>query len=84
VVLRRLLGDAGAAELVSASLGDTLPACEDRSGETYAGTLEEIERRAVRAAFEEEGRNVSRTAKRLGVDRQTLRKKLGACGDSPE
>lgn len=41
-----------------------------------SGTLEEIERRVVRAVLEEEGFNKSRTAGRLGITRTTLNTKL--------
>jgi len=43
-----------------------------------SGTLAEIERRAVRAALRDEGGNISRAARRLGIDRNTLRRKLDA------
>lgn len=39
------------------------------------GSLREIERRAVKAALAAEGGNVSRAARRLGIDRNTLRRK---------
>jgi len=71
VVLRRLMDAEGAAALVVRSLGGR--GAEESS---YEGTLEDIGRRAARAVFKEEGGNLSRAAKRLGVDRQTLRKKL--------
>ncbi|MFA6507320.1 MAG: sigma 54-interacting transcriptional regulator [Treponemataceae bacterium] len=77
VVLRRLMADEDASVLVTESLGDAESTGVEPAGAGYAGTLEEIERRAARAVFSEEGGNVTRAAKRLGVDRQTLRKKLG-------
>ena len=83
VVLRRLLGDAGAAAIVGDSLKDGFPGCGERDAGPYTGSLEEIERRAAKSVFEEEGGNVSRAAKRLGVDRQTLRRKLDAGNGSP-
>ncbi|SKA34372.1 sigma 54-interacting transcriptional regulator [Consotaella salsifontis] len=43
-----------------------------------SGSLEEIERRIVAAVLDAEGGNVSRAAKRLAVDRGTVRRKLGA------
>jgi transcriptional regulator with PAS, ATPase and Fis domain len=41
-----------------------------------AGSLRDIERRAVLAALAAENGNVSRAARRLGVDRNTLKRKL--------
>ncbi|PTM56549.1 sigma-54-dependent Fis family transcriptional regulator [Desmospora activa] len=40
------------------------------------GTLEEIERRIIKQVWEEEGRNQTRTAKRLGINRTTLWRKM--------
>lgn len=40
------------------------------------GTLKDISERIVHKVFGEEGNNISRTAKRLDVDRNTLRRKL--------
>jgi DNA-binding NtrC family response regulator len=77
VVLRRLLGNEGAASAVADSLSGGGAECGG-DGADFSGTLDEIERRAVRAVFAAEGGNVSRAAKRLNVDRQTLRKKLDA------
>lgn len=71
VVLARLMDGEKAASLVADSFGERTEA-----GAPYAGTLEDIVRKAVGAVYDEEGGNVSRAAKRLGVDRQTLRKKL--------
>ncbi|MCL4818705.1 MAG: sigma-54 dependent transcriptional regulator [Vicinamibacteria bacterium] len=48
-----------------------------------AGTLAEIERRAVEAALRESGGNVVRTATRLGISRSTLYAKLKAWGLEP-
>lgn len=42
----------------------------------YAGTLHDITARIVRAVFEEEGGKLTRTASRLGVDRNTVRRWL--------
>jgi transcriptional regulator with PAS, ATPase and Fis domain len=52
----------------------------ERSGPEapYSGSLEEIVVRAAKAVFEEEEQNLSRAARRLGIDRQTLKKKLEA------
>lgn len=41
----------------------------------FDGSLAEIERRIVKAVLAEEGGNVSRAAKRLGIDRNTLKRK---------
>ncbi|MFZ2781808.1 MAG: sigma 54-interacting transcriptional regulator [Rectinemataceae bacterium] len=72
VVLCRLMDANHAAARVVDFFGD-----QTVSSSAFYGTLEEIDRRAARAVFEEEGGNLSQAAKRLGVDRQTLRKKLG-------
>ncbi len=40
------------------------------------GSLAEIENRIIKKIFEEENRNISRTARRLVIDRNTLKKKL--------
>ena len=79
-VLCRLLDREAAAKLVAESMRPELEEAANGKAEAliHSGTLDEIERRAVRAAFDEEGGNLSRTAKRLGIDRQTLRKKLGS------
>ena len=84
VALSRLKDRAAAAELVAEFLRSERAdqACPDdaprqAAENAYGGTLEDIERRAVRSVFDEESGNLSRAAKRLGVDRQTLRKKLG-------
>lgn len=86
VALSHLQDGLAAAELLTGFLRSVQGehSCQDEaiaieSGENYAGTLEEIERRAIRSVFESEGENLSRAAKRLDVDRQTLRKKLGSC-----
>ncbi|MDM5338595.1 PrpR N-terminal domain-containing protein [Fictibacillus enclensis] len=41
-----------------------------------SGTLEEIEKRVISKVLEEEGQNQSRAAKRLGINRSTLWRKL--------
>ncbi|MCY9111385.1 PrpR N-terminal domain-containing protein [Bacillus atrophaeus] len=41
-----------------------------------SGTLEEIENRIIQKVYEEEGRNQTRTADRLGINRTTLWRKL--------
>ncbi len=46
-----------------------------RNDSLYEGSLRDIERRVVRAVLAEEGDNVSRAAQRLGIDRNTLRRK---------
>ena len=72
VVLCRLMDPYRAAALVVDSLGE-----QTENHSPFYGTLDEIDRRAASAVFKEENGNLSRAAKRLGVDRQTLRKKLG-------
>ena len=74
-VLRRLLDAEAAAALTLESLGSgsTLVV----KGENwYSGSLEAITRRAALAVLSEEGGNISRAARRLGIDRQTLRKHI--------
>jgi len=44
---------------------------------TEAGSLEEIERRAIQQALEAHGGNISAAARMLGVSRNTLYRKLG-------
>ena len=85
VVLRRLLDAESAAALVAESLfaGDETSRGLSVNGSAPVGTLDEIEREVARTVFREEGGNLSRTARRLGVDRQTLRKKLGGPSASP-
>jgi len=77
-VLCGLLDPEAAAAVVSESLRAARDegSCPDSSEEAFSGTLEEIEKRVVRRVYDEEQGNVSRAAKRLGVDRQTLRKRL--------
>lgn len=41
-----------------------------------SGTLEEIERQVITKVLEDEGMNQSRAAKRLGINRSTLWRKL--------
>jgi len=84
MVLRRLLNEDQSADIVRDALRDgkqnVLSMDNTSMGNTpllSKGTLIEIERRIIHLIFEEEGCNVSRTARRLGIDRQTLRKKLG-------
>ena len=91
VALSRLQDRRAAAGLVTEFLRSEQDdqACTDEvaraeSDANLSGTLEDIERRAVRSVFEAEGGNLSRAAKRLGVDRQTLRKKLGGLKDAPD
>lgn len=43
---------------------------------SFSGSLDEIVARAISIVFEQEERNISRAARRLGIDRQTLRKYL--------
>lgn len=45
-------------------------------GLKMGGTLEEIERNIIQLVLEEEGMNQSKTAKRLGINRSTLWRKL--------
>jgi transcriptional regulator with PAS, ATPase and Fis domain len=87
-VLKRLLDAEKAARLSIASFaGNTegsVAVSEPKEAESIllpeavscSGSLDEITCRAVRAVLEEERGNISRAAKRLGIDRQTLRKKL--------
>ncbi len=77
VVLHRLLGNS-AVPLIAESLGGRIPGEECRKSGIASsfGTLEEIECRIIREVFEEEGKNLTRTAKRLGIDRQTVRKRI--------
>ena len=83
-VLCRLLDCGEAASLVAESMQPELEAAAGADPSFLSGTLDEIERRAVRAAFDAEGGNLSRTAKRLGIDRQTLRNKLCTPSDVKE
>jgi len=75
-VLSRLMDSHEAVALISAPLRPAETSCPDTAA-SFEGSLADIERRAVRAVFDEEGGNLSRTAKRLAVDRQTVRKRLG-------
>lgn len=87
-VLRRLLDAESAASLVlksftglanaQATPGETISKSL-ASGEPilYSGSLDEITSRIIRTVLDEEDGNISRAARRLGIDRQTLRKKLG-------
>jgi DNA-binding NtrC family response regulator len=68
----RFLG--GAAEPSPAPSGDARP----RSDTSL--TLEEVERRHIAAVLEEEGGRVEATARRLGVPRSSLYKRLRALG----
>jgi DNA-binding NtrC family response regulator len=54
---------------------DTNATDESAKAERYDGSLSDIERRVVKAVLAEEGGNVSRAAKRLGIDRNTLKRK---------
>ena len=77
VVLWRLLGEGAASEIADA-IGKSWRGQQERVLEPMdTGTLEEIERRIVVRVYEKECRNISATAKRLGIDRQTVRKHLG-------
>ena len=51
-----------------------------RGGRTFAQTLEELERRAIAEALLEEEGNRTRTARRLGMDRSTLARKMERYG----
>jgi PAS domain S-box-containing protein len=76
-VLCRLFDHETAADLVAEALKHDLEeACAESASPLFSGSLAEIERRAARAAYDDEGGNLSRAAKRLGIDRQTLRNKL--------
>jgi len=86
MVLRRLFDERQSASVVIDALDaeggfQAVSSSSSQGAGTDPGTLEEIEARIVREVYEGEGRNVSRAAKRLGIDRQTLRKKLG---EAPE
>jgi transcriptional regulator with PAS, ATPase and Fis domain len=54
---------------------------EPAKAERYRGSLSDIERRIVKAVLAEEGGNVSRAAKRLGIDRNTLKRKAQVAAD---
>jgi len=84
-VLRRLLDAESAAHVILESLTSSTKspttAVEDAkiiagAAIPCCGSLDEITSNVVRAVLEEEGGNISRAAKRLGIDRQTVRKKL--------
>lgn len=64
--------------VAGAALSETAGTVRRPRGWAYEGSLEEIITRASRAVFEEEERNLSRAARRLGIDRQTLKKRLDA------
>ncbi|MED2977330.1 PrpR N-terminal domain-containing protein [Bacillus swezeyi] len=50
---------------------------DDGKGEIdLSGTLEEIEKRIIQKVYTEEGKNQTRTAERLGINRTTLWRKL--------
>lgn len=77
MVLYHLLGER-AASIVAASI-DKMRQCSAApkiEKNFLNSTLKEIEGRIIREVFEQEGKNISRTAKRLGLDRQTVRKRL--------
>jgi DNA-binding NtrC family response regulator len=80
-VLRRLLDAEAATALALESFGGH-EACGSGSmlvaqGRDWCeGSLEAITRRAALAVLDEEGGNISKAARRLGIDRQTLRKHL--------
>jgi transcriptional regulator with PAS, ATPase and Fis domain len=77
IVLWRLLGEQAAGEIVNA-IGYSWQEKQNVCGDLLAvGTLKEIERELATKVFEQEGRNISAAARRLGIDRQTLRKLLG-------
>ena len=48
-----------------------------------SGTLDDMERQLLRKVLEEESGNISRTARRLGIDRQTLRRKTSDQDNHP-
>jgi DNA-binding NtrC family response regulator len=63
------------AELVAAAIDPVEPAV--REPQAKIPTLEEVERRYMRAVLELMGGNKVRAAERLGITRQTLAKRLG-------
>jgi PAS domain S-box-containing protein len=65
-----------AAEAMLRELEAELASC-DGTGESPAQALRELEDHAIARALAESGNNVTRAAKRLGIDRSTLRRKLG-------
>jgi len=83
-VLRRLLDAEEEAALTLESFGGHEACGSDSAsggfggvgGDWCSGSLEAITRRAALAVLDEEGGNISRAARRLGIDRQTLRKHI--------
>ncbi|MFH2113312.1 MAG: sigma 54-interacting transcriptional regulator [Spirochaetota bacterium] len=81
-VLRGIFSVGEAAGLVLSSLFQDWTPQEQQAGSGVAdldtsGTLEEMEQQLVRKVLLEESGNISRAARRLGIDRQTLRRKTG-------
>jgi ActR/RegA family two-component response regulator len=42
----------------------------------FEGSFQEISRKIITEVYEQEGKNISQAAKRLGLDRNTIRRKL--------
>ncbi len=73
VILRKLFAADYVERFITSSLNGP-PSCSDDS--YVEGSLRDIERRIVARVVESEGGNLSRAAKRLGIDRNTLKKKI--------
>jgi len=85
-VLRRLLDADAAANKVLSSIPITnkrkfcntvFDYSDSVTPVQYSGTLDEIICRILKTVLVEESGNISRTAKRLGINRQTLKNRLG-------
>jgi len=61
-----------------------LPAAQEGQGLKISGTLEEMERQLILAAFEENGGNKKATARALGINIKTLRARLKGYGVGAE
>ena len=78
-VLTRYTLNAPGGTIDEAMVGDAELPCEMRPGcaSVTSGTLQESGDARVRATYEEVGRNVSETARRLGISRNTVYRALG-------
>ncbi len=82
VLSRLTLAEGGAT--IGLDAVEALPGCTcsgaSRAGAPQPGSLHDLQRARILSAFAEAGRNVSATARRLGVSRNTIYRALGGPG----
>jgi len=76
IVYESIEGSSYAEKILSKSLNTSREFDAITTDDIFEGTFQEISERIIKEVFEQEGKNISKTAKRLELDRNTVRKKL--------